>query len=220
MNIYNCPFNIFYQLNTFMRKVKLSLGMLMMSIAIICASLSCSPEEVEPMASKDGEATASAGSMYAEVTLSGSTWRAVNNGTTVYSGSDMFAAVNAAIGSLPSRTSKGTVRIKNSGSSGSSGGSLKSINIENNTILDFGGVTINANSGDNLIVPINGIRKSNIEIRGLRVTGLVRYGIWLQGCTNIIISNTTMSLSGGLGIRVDTVPPFTYVFEASSRKIP
>jgi hypothetical protein len=40
-------------------------------------------------------------------------------------------------------------------------------------------------------------------VRNLRVTGNPRYGIWFKGCSNMILSNITMSLSTGLGIRVD-----------------
>lgn len=183
-------------------KTKIKSSLLARSLAAlsVCAALSCSHEEIAPSAHST---QLKAGSLYAEVTRSGSTWRAVNSGTTVYTGSDMFAAVNAAIASLPSRSSKGTVRIKNSGDSGPSGGSIKAINIQSNTILDFGGVTINCNSGDALIVPVQGDRKTNIEVRGLRVTGNPRYGIWFKGCTNMILDNITMSLTGGLGIRVD-----------------
>jgi len=141
---------------------------------------------------------------YGEVTRSGSTWTAKVNGTTVYTGSDMFAAVQAAINGLtPNRTWKETVRIKNSGSSGSSGGSIKAINIASYTVLDFGGCQIECNSGDNLIVPIQGERKTDIEILNLKIIGNPRYGIWLKSCSNINIANITMQLTGGLGIRID-----------------
>jgi hypothetical protein len=184
-----------------MKTRKFSYGLLIVSIALVSvfAVTSCShEEEIKPSSSLK------AGSLFAEVTVSSGTWRAVNSGTTVYTGTDMFAAVNAAIASLPSgRTSKGTVSIKNSGSSGSSGGSIKAINIQSYTILNFNGTQITCNSGDALIVPVQGDRKSNIEILNLRVSGNPRYDIWLKGCSNINIQGVSMTLTAGLGIRVD-----------------
>jgi hypothetical protein len=186
-----------------MKTRKFSRGLVVLSLAVIAifAAGSCNQEEIRP---EGNPVTLKAGSLFAEVTVSNGTWRAVNSGTTVYTGSDMFAAVNAAIASLPSgRTSKGTVSIKNSGSSGPSGGSIKAINIQSYTILNFNGTQINCNSGDLLIVPVQGDRKSNIEILNLRVNGNPRYGIWLKGCSNINIQGVSMTLTAGLGIRVD-----------------
>ncbi len=141
---------------------------------------------------------------YGEVTRYDSTWTAKVNGETVYTGSDMFAAVQTAVNNLTSnRTWKETVRIKNSGSSGPSGGSIKAINIPSYTVLDFGGCTIECNSGDELIVPVQGERRTQIEIKNLKIIGNPRYGIWLKSCTNIAISDITMNLTGGLGIRID-----------------
>ncbi len=145
-----------------------------------------------------------AASKYGEVTRYNGTWTAKVDGVTVYTGSDMFTAVQTALSNLTTgRTWKETVRIKNSGSSGSSGGSIKAINIPSYTILDFGGCTIECNSGDELIVPVQGERRDQIEIKNLKVTGNPRYGIWLKSCTNITISDITMDLTSGLGIRVD-----------------
>ena len=193
-------------------KKKFFLSIMFLSILLVFtfSFSSCSEELIEPDVelADNAETELKSGTLTAEVTKSGSTWTTKNGGTTVYTGTDMFAAVNAGIASLPSgRTSKGTVNIKNSGDSGSSGGAVKAINMQSYTILNFNGCTINGNSGDDLIVPIQADRKSNIEVRNVKITGRVRYGIWFKGCTNMIIDGVTMTLSGTgsheLGIRVD-----------------
>ncbi|HJT72390.1 MAG TPA: hypothetical protein VJ720_00190, partial [Chitinophaga sp.] len=59
----------------------------------------------------------------AEVVKIGDNYRASVNGTQVYLGTDYIASINAAIAGLtPNRTTKEWVTIKNSGSSGNSGG--------------------------------------------------------------------------------------------------
>lgn len=204
----NCFKSTNFIINQIMKKnnmLKL-MGIGVFALALLTFS-GCSEDLIDTAIDSEGP-TLKSGTLTAEVTRSGSTWTTKNGGTTVYTGTDMFAAVNAGIGSLPAgRTSKGTVNIKNSGESGSSGGAVKAINMQSNTILNFNGCTINGNSGDDLIVPIQADRKSNIEVRNIKVTGRVRYGIWFKGCTNMIIDGVTMQLSGSgsheLGIRVD-----------------
>lgn len=160
-------------------------------------------EELVNAESKNGSKTlASSG----EVVLTNGQWRATVNGVQKYLGPDYIASINAAIVNLtPGRTSKEWVKIKNSGSSGSSGGSLKYVNLQSYTGLDFSGTTFNCNSGDALIVPVWSDRKTQIEVKNLKVTGNPRYGIWFKGCNNMIISNITMNLTAdaGLGTRVD-----------------
>ncbi len=142
----------------------------------------------------------------AEVTGSSGTYTAKVNGVTKYTGTDYIAAIQAACNNLTAgRTSKETVLIKNSGSSGQSGGAIKAVNIPSYTVLDFANTTFNCNSSDQLIVPIQGERRTDIEIKNMKVTGNPRYGIWLKTCSNITLSNIIMTLnsSSGLGIRVD-----------------
>lgn len=168
-------------------------------------SESIAPEDLNPSLKNVATVAAS----YGEVTKSGSTYTAKVNGATVYSGTDYIASIQAAVNNLtPGRTSKETVLVKNSGSSGNSGGSLKYVNLPHNTILDFNNTTFTCNSSDLLIVPVYADRKNNIEVKNLKVQGNPRYGIWFKGCNNMIISNITMNLTNGsgqygLGIRVD-----------------
>jgi len=134
----------------------------------------------------------------AEVRLEGSSWIAIVNGSTVYSGNRMFDAANACISSIGS----GTVNIRNSGDSGPGIGDIYAIKPLSNITLDFHGNTVNCN-GDAYIVPVQADKKSNITVRNLRVTGNPRYGIWFRTCTSINFQSITMNLTGGLGIRVD-----------------
>jgi hypothetical protein len=134
----------------------------------------------------------------AEVRNNGGTWTTVVNGSTVYSGTKMFDAVNAAI----TRQGSGTVNILSSGDSGPGTGNVYAINLKSNITLDFRGNTINCN-GDDYIVPVLCDNSSNVGVRNLRVTGRPRYGLWFRTCAGININSITMELSWGLGIRVD-----------------
>lgn len=153
--------------------------------------------------------TSRGGELAGTVTVSSGTFTAKVNGVTKYTGTDYVAAIQAAINGLTaSRDVKEWVTISASGASGSTGGALKFINLPSYTGLDFQNNTFNANSGDALVIPISADRKTNIEVKNLKVTGKPRYGIWFKGCTTMAISNITMNIGVpqtdlGLGIRVD-----------------
>jgi len=182
--------------------------------AVLISMSACKKEDIAPVLSTDNISRVAAVSAAAAasgevVKLSSGQWRAMVNGVQKYLGNDYIAAINAAVGGLtPGRTSKEWVTIKNSGSSGNSGGAVKAVNLQSHTGLDFSNTTFNCNSNDLLIVPVQADRKTNIEVKNLKVTGNPRYGIWFKGCTNMAISNITMNLTNGsgqygLGIRVD-----------------
>lgn len=190
-----------------MKETQRGLAMLIPGIAATAIAIlsltSCTKESKSPEEGLAPERTAVTEAS-GEVFVTNGTWTARVNGVTKYTGSDYIAAIQAACNNLTAgRTSKETVTIKNSGSSGNSGGSIKAVNIPSYTVLDFVNTTFNCNSNDLLIVPVQGDRKTQIEVRNLRVTGNPRYGIWFKGCTNMVISNITMNLTAGLGIRVD-----------------
>jgi hypothetical protein len=182
-------------------KTKSFLKGLLLGASILSLIFVTSCETNNDLASKNGESVDSRlKASYAEVTLSGSTWTGKVDGVTKYTGTDLFAACNTCIGAMTS----GTIKLKNSGSSGASGGAVKSINLKSDIIFDGGGCTINANTTDHLIVPIMADRKSNIGIKNLNITGAPRYAVWLKGCNNITISGLTMNMSNGwLGLRID-----------------
>jgi hypothetical protein len=135
----------------------------------------------------------------AEAVQSGSTWTSRRGGTTVYTGSDMRAAIQAAVSSLPSRSSKLGVVVRGSGSM--SAGSR--ISLPSFTLLDVCG-TINvtgSGSGDQAPVYARGVR--DIEIAHLNLTGSPLYGIFMRNVDNLILGQIDMRLSNGLGVRVD-----------------
>ncbi|MFD1258357.1 right-handed parallel beta-helix repeat-containing protein [Mucilaginibacter terrae] len=196
-----------------MKKKNLTWSLLLKgaAMAVIIAITSCQKEKQQQPAetvetTESAEKVGTLALSYGEVTGSGGTFTAKVNGVTKYTGTDYIAAIQAACNNLTAgRTSKETVLIKNSGSSGQSGGAIKAVNIPSYTILDFGNTTFACTSSDQLIVPIQGERRTDIEVKNMKVTGNPRYGIWLKTCSNIILSNITMTLnsSSGLGIRVD-----------------
>lgn len=159
-----------------------------------------------------GELSLKSSSHEGEVTRSGSTYTAKVNGSTVYSGSDYIYAIQAAVDNLTSnRTSKETILIKNSGSTGNYtyNNDLKCVNIPSYTIIDFNNTTFNVNdaSGDDDIVPVRGRYASHIEIKNMNITGNPRYGIKIEGCDDVTLSNITIDIPDattiGEGIRIE-----------------
>lgn len=149
----------------------------------------------------------------AEVSAQAGIWTAHVNGMAVYAGPDMVESIQTAMDYLtPHRSWKETVNVRSSGSTGSHtwDGDLKVVEMRSNTILDFHGNTMHVNDDEeNVIVPVRGIRANNIEVRNLRITGNPRYGIWLQGCANVRLSQievsipeTRSSTGPGLGVRI------------------
>jgi hypothetical protein len=145
-------------------------------------------------------ATCGSGSFHAEAYLNGGTWTARRGGSTVYTGSDMRAAVQAAVNSLtPGRTSKERVVVWQGGTI--SAGSR--ISLPSYTVLDACG-TINvtgSGSGDQAPVYSRGTR--DVEVQHLYLTGAPLYGVFMRNVTNVILGEIDMRLSGGLGIRID-----------------
>lgn len=150
-------------------------------VLLLCAFTACkkSSDNLQELSALSGlgtssklmaTAAATAATAAGEVTGSGGNFTATVNGVNKYTGTNYISAIQAAINGLTAgRTAKEWVTIKISGASGSSGGSLKYVNMASNTGLDFAGNTFNANSGDALIIPIWADRKSNIEVKNLKV---------------------------------------------------
>ncbi|NEE12204.1 hypothetical protein G3M58_37845 [Streptomyces sp. SID7499] len=140
------------------------------------------------------------GSYQAEAVQSGGNWTARRGGSTVYTGTDMRAAVQAAVNSLTSgRTSKERVVVRGSGSV--SAGSR--ISLPSYTVLDVCG-TINvtgSGSGDQAPVYSRGTR--DVEVQNLKLTGTPLYGIFLRNVQNVVLGQIDMRLSRGLGVRID-----------------
>jgi len=165
-------------------------------------------------------------SYQAEATLSGSTWTARRGSTTVYTGTDMRAAVQAAISSLPSRTAKQNVLVRGSGSISAN----SRISLPSYTLLDVCGTINVTGSGSGDQAPIYSRGTRDVEVAHLNVTGSPLYGIFLRSVNNVILGQIDMRLSSGLGIRIDnygdkTVPSrnirldSAYVSGASSHAV-
>ncbi|OYD08615.1 hypothetical protein CHM34_06305 [Paludifilum halophilum] len=137
----------------------------------------------------------------AEVTKNGNTWTARNGSrTTVYSGGDMAAAVQAAINSLTSgRASKEWVLVRGDGSISAD----SRISLPSYTGIDVCG-TINVTgsaSGDYAPIYARGVR--DIEVRYLNVTGSPSYGIFMRNVENVVLGDIQIRVSSGLGVRID-----------------
>ncbi|NGO07393.1 hypothetical protein G5C60_06935 [Streptomyces sp. HC44] len=159
----------------------------------------------EPAAAPEPAAAARAaacgdGSFQAEAVLSGSTWTARRGSSVAYTGTDMRAAMQAAVNSLTAgRTSKERVVVRGSGSI--SAGSR--VSLPSYTVLDVCG-TINVTgtgSGDQAPVYARGAR--DIEVQNLKLTGAPLYGVFMRNVQNVVLGQIDMRLSRGLGVRID-----------------
>jgi len=140
------------------------------------------------------------GSFQAEAVLNGSTWTARNGSTTVYTGTNMLSAMQAAVNSLSSgRTSKQRVVVRGSGSM--SAGSR--LSLPSYTVLDVCGTINVTGSGSGDQAPVYSRGTTDIEVQHLNLTGSPLYGIFLRSVNNIILGQIDMRLSGGLGVRID-----------------
>lgn len=140
------------------------------------------------------------GSFNAEAVKSGSTWTARNGGNTVYTGTDMRAAMQGAINSLASgRTSKQRVLVRGSGDIGAN----SRVTLPSYTVIDVCGTINVTGSGSGDKAPIYSRGTRDVEVRYLTLTGTPLYGIFLRNVTNVILGKIDMRLSGGLGVRID-----------------
>lgn len=175
---------------------------LLAGAAALTAPASPAPElAAAPVAAEARVAAACGeGSYQAEAVLSGSTWTARRGSGVTYTGTDMRAAIQAAVNSLTSgRTSKERVVVRGSGSIGAG----SRVSLPSYTVLDVCG-TINVTgtgSGDQAPVYSRGTR--DIEVQHLNLTGTPLYGIFLRNVQNVVLGQLDMRLSRGLGVRID-----------------
>jgi hypothetical protein len=168
--------------------------------ALLCAGLTGPPGTAAAPTDDVGILACGDRTFNAEAVLSGGTWTSRNGSRVVYTGGDMRAAVQAAIGSLTAgRTAKQWVVVRGSGSI--SAGSR--ISLPSFTGIDVCG-TINVTgtgSGDQAPIYSRGTR--DIEVRYLNVTGVPLYGVFMRNVQNVILGQIDMRLSRGLGVRID-----------------
>ncbi|HYN94207.1 MAG TPA: hypothetical protein VES42_10210 [Pilimelia sp.] len=139
-------------------------------------------------------------SYQAQAVQSGSTWTATNNGRTLYTGSAMLSAMQAAVNSLSAgRSSKQNVLVRGSGSM--SAGSR--LSLPSHTLLDVCGTINVTGSGSGDMAPVYSRGTTNVEIAHLNVTGSPVYGIFMRSVNNLTLGEIDMRLSRGLAVRID-----------------
>ncbi|MGC4069485.1 MAG: hypothetical protein QM784_33495 [Polyangiaceae bacterium] len=131
---------------------------------------------------------------------SGSTWKVTRSGKNVYSGSDMAAAMSAAMNSLTAnRTAKQSVLVQGSGVYPAG----TRFTIPSYTVLNVCG-TINVTgtaSGD--YAPIYSRDRKNIEIPNVKITGTPNYGMFFRNVSDLKLGNLDLRHTTGIGVRVD-----------------
>lgn len=141
------------------------------------------------------------GSYNAEVVRSGSTWTSRNGSRTVYTGSDMLAAMRAGVSSLSAgRGSKERVVVRGDGTVPAN----QSLDLPNYTVLDVcGTITATGSIGsDNAVVRMRNVH--DVEVPNIKIAGNVYFGIFVRNGVNIAIGNFESRLgSSGMGIRID-----------------
>lgn len=137
----------------------------------------------------------------AVVTESGGSWTVQGGGRTVYTGSDMQAAIEAALGSLSSgRTSKESVLVVGSGNIPAS----SRISLPSQTILNVCGTMNVTGSGSGDMAPLYARGRTDIDIPNVRITGTPPYGMFFRDVSNLLLGRIELVLDGvGLGIRID-----------------
>ncbi|WP_037260739.1 hypothetical protein [Kibdelosporangium aridum] len=171
------------------------LGVLALVAAVLAGGAQSASADSQPQVLACGD-----GSFNAEAVLSGGTWTARNGSQTVYTGTDMRAAVQAAVNSLSAgRTAKQWVLVRGSGSM--SAGSR--ISLPSYTGLDVCGTITVTGSGSGDQAPIYSRGTRDVEVRYLNVAGSPLYGIFMRNVQNVILGQIDMRLSGGLGVRID-----------------
>ncbi|KAF2246159.1 pectin lyase-like protein [Trematosphaeria pertusa] len=133
------------------------------------------------------------GTPNAMVAGSGSSFTATKGSSTVYTGSDYRAAIQAAVDSISSGQ---RVSVMASGSIGAS-----TITISSGKIFEgCGTINVGNRAGHGAIESLN---TQGVQIPYLTMTGNPYFGLRFYGTRDLTLGKITMNLSGGLGIRFD-----------------
>lgn len=139
------------------------------------------------------QAQCGAGTPDAQVTGSGNSFTATRGSSTVYSGSDYRAAIQAALDSIGAGQ---RVAVMASGSIGAG-----TITIGSGKIFEGCGTIHADNRGGR--GAIESQDTADVQIPYLTMTGNPYFGLRFSGTRNLSLGKITMNLSGGLGIRFD-----------------
>jgi hypothetical protein len=134
-----------------------------------------------------------ANSPHATVTGSSGAYVTREGSTTVYSGGDYRAAIQAGVDTISSGQ---RVAVMASGSIGASTITIQS----GKTFEGCGTINVGNRSGRGAIEAIN---TSNVNIAFLKMTGNPYFGLRFSGTSGLKLGDIDLTLSGGLGIRFD-----------------
>lgn len=143
--------------------------------------------------------TAGADEHEAEVRDEGGTWYAEAHGSQVYSGGNLFDAIQSAVDGLTSgRRSNETVVVRDSGTAETSGNI--GVELPSYTTLDVRGTITLTDSGT---IPIYADNVESIEIPTYSLEGSPGMGMRIRRATDVRIGDVTMDIDTGIGIRID-----------------
>ncbi|MEU5291834.1 hypothetical protein [Streptomyces umbrinus] len=166
---------------------------LLTGAALLTAPASAAPQQAAAAACGEG-------SYQAEAVLNGSTWTARRGSSVTYTGTDMRAAMQAAVNSLTvGRTSKERVVVRGSGAIGAG----SRVSLPSYTVLDVCGTIDVTGSGTGDQAPVYARGARDIEVQHLNLTGTPLYGVFMRNVTNVVLGQIDMRLSRGLGVRID-----------------
>ncbi|KAI1810497.1 hypothetical protein GGS20DRAFT_183431 [Poronia punctata] len=129
----------------------------------------------------------------AVVTGSDGSYEATAGGSSVYSGSDYRAAIQAAIDSISSGQ---RVAVMASGAIGENTISIES----GKTFEGCGTIDVGNRAGHGAIESLD---TTGVQIPYLSMTGNPYFGLRFYGTQDLVLGDITMNLSGGLGIRFE-----------------
>ncbi|MGP3970853.1 right-handed parallel beta-helix repeat-containing protein [Streptomyces sp. 6N223] len=177
------------------RRPALILSAIVAAVAT-AATLTVSANAAEDPGSPETKQDCGGGTYNAEVVQDGSTWTAPG-----YTGDSMPEAVRAGIASLTEgRTSIESVVVRGSGDIGSE----DSIDIPSYTSIEICGTInvvgeIGAEAAPLRMVGVNDVAVPYLE----GMTGAPYFGIFVRNASNVDFGQINMTLSGGLGMRID-----------------
>ncbi|GAA1076508.1 right-handed parallel beta-helix repeat-containing protein [Nocardiopsis metallicus] len=183
-------------------------------LGVAAASLvpSAPPPEPELQRASEGASTAAeapvgaasrcgAGSYDAEAELDGATWTVRNGGEAVHEGSDMLAAMRAAVDSLdPGRTTQESVVVRGSGTVPADA----SLDLPSHTSFEVCGTidAVGAVGANHAVVRIRHVQ--DVSVPHLSLSGSPYFGVFVQSAQGVHFGQVDLSMSGGHGMRVDS----------------
>lgn len=137
------------------------------------------------------------------VIRSGSVWTVQKGASTLHTGSDMKAAIEAGLGALTAgRTTQESLLVQGNGTMAAS----TRISLPNQTLLNVCGTiqVTGSGSGDN--APLYARDRQNISIPHVTVDGPAPYGLFFRNVNNLHLGEVVVRNTAGIGVRIDNHP--------------